>query len=185
MDTVVWRALERELCRGRRVRLLQRVYETSRRDSFVRDIVVFGESVGVVPLLEGDRVVLLRQYRAPFEKWIYEIPAGRVEDGESVEEAARRELVEETGYYPGRLVYIKSFYPTPGYSDEVLHLFLGTELVYQGQRPEKGELLEVVVMGLGEAIETVMSQDPVDAKTLIGLLLTRDLLERRGLAGRA
>ena len=161
---------ERLLCRGRRVELVQRVYSYGGR-RFLRDVVRFGQSVAVVPLL-GREVILIRQFRAPVGGWVLEIPAGRVEPGESLEEAVTRELIEEVGYRPRRLERLVSLYMSPGYSDEVLHIYLATDLEYVGSNPEPGELIEVVRLDIEKALECVLG-GVADAKTAVALLTLR------------
>ncbi|MGC9149261.1 MAG: NUDIX hydrolase [Sulfolobales archaeon] len=141
-----------------------------------KEVVDFGEAVAIVPLLEGGEIILIKQFRAPINKWIYEIPAGKIDDGEDLYEAARRELIEETGYSPKKLKKILSIYTAPGYSNEVLHIFIAQDLVYVGERPEPGELINTEIIDLNAAINKVLSQEVVDAKTLIGLLMARDYL---------
>ncbi len=158
---------ERLLCRGKRVELVQRVYSYVGK-RFLRDVVKFGQSVAVVPLL-GREVILIKQFRAPVGGWVLEIPAGRVEPGEDPEEAATRELVEEVGYRPRKLERLVSLYMSPGYSDEVLHVYLATDLEYVGSSPEPGELIEVVRLELEKALEQVLS-GVADAKTVVALL---------------
>ncbi len=165
---------ESELCRGRRVRLLQRRYLMVGRE-VVRDIINFGEAVAVVPLLSDGRVIILKQFRAPVGRWVYEIPAGRVEEGERPEEAAMRELVEEAGFTAGELVRLVSVLPSPGYSDEVLHVYLARSLKHVGSRPELGELIEVEFWELKTAIKKLLSEEVVDAKTLLALMLVESL----------
>lgn len=162
---------EKTLCRGKRVALVQRVYSFEGRQ-FVRDIVVFGQSVAIVPII-GDEVILIKQFRAPVGGWVLEVPAGRVDSGESPEEAARRELVEEIGYYPTKLEKLGSLYMSPGYSDEILHVFLAEELEYVGSRPEPGELIEAVRLKLPDALNAVLSKSVADAKTVASILLVR------------
>jgi len=167
---------ERLLCRGKRVELVQRVYSYGGK-RFLRDVVRFGQSVAVVPLLDG-KVVLIRQFRAPVGGWVLEIPAGRVEQSEDPEEAATRELIEEIGYRPRKLEKLISLYMSPGYSDEVLHVYLATDLEYVGSSPEPGELIEVVKLELEEALEKVLS-GIADAKTTVALLVLSRRLSRK------
>lgn len=163
---------EKPLCKGVRVEVIQRTYEFEGM-RFVRDTVLFGSSVAVVPLKAGGRVVLIKQFRAPINGWVLEIPAGRVEIGESPEEAAVRELEEEVGYRPRKLVKVASIYTTPGYSDEILHLYIALNLEEVRRHPEIGELIEVVEMGVDEALEAVLGGGVADSKTLLGLLLVK------------
>lgn len=166
------------LCRGRRVALVQRTYSYDGR-KFVRDVVVFGQSVAVVPIL-GEDVLLIRQFRAPVGDWVIEVPAGRVDPGESPDDAARRELVEEIGYYPMRLERLGSFYMSPGYSDEVLHIYLAEDLEFVGSNPEPGELIQVVRLKLSEAPTAILNAPVADVKTLMAVLLAL----RRGVGRR-
>jgi ADP-ribose pyrophosphatase len=115
-----------------------------------------------------DRVVLVRQPRAGAGgRKLLELPAGGVEEGEDLVATARRELQEETGLHGGDWRPLPAFYTSPGFTDEVIHLFLATGLEEGDASPEEGEELEVVRVprdGLPALLETVE-----DAKTLVGL----------------
>ena len=163
---------EKVLCRGKRVTLISREYLMGGR-VVKRDIVHFGEAVAIVPLLSEKEVILLRQFRAPVGTWVYEVPAGVIEENEDVESAARRELIEETGYDAGAIERVVSVYTAPGYSDEILHIVIARDLRYVGARPEPGELIEVIRLGLDEALRKVLAQEVADAKTVIALALLK------------
>ena len=163
---------EEVVCRGRRVVLKSREYLISGR-VVRRDIVHFGEAVAIVPLLNESEVVLLKQFRAPVNTWVYEVPAGLIEEGEDVVSAARRELIEETGYDAGVVKKVLSVYTAPGYSDEVLHIVVARDLRYVGARPEPGELIQVIKLSVDEALRKVLTQDVADAKTVIALTLLK------------
>ncbi|HIP57347.1 MAG TPA: NUDIX domain-containing protein, partial [Ignisphaera aggregans] len=109
--------------RGKRFAVLKRVIDVDGNE-VVRDVVSFGTAVAVLPIIDDNKVVLVRQYRAPVNSWILEVPAGKVEPGESPEECAKRELEEETGYRAMSMEKLVSIYTSPGYSDEVLHIYL-------------------------------------------------------------
>ncbi|MEM1931730.1 MAG: NUDIX hydrolase [Sulfolobales archaeon] len=170
---------EKVLCRGKRVALVQRTYSYGEQ-VFIRDVVAFGQSVALVPLV-GDEILLVKQFRAPIGDWVIEVPAGRVNPGETPEEAARRELVEETGYYPRKLDKLGSISMSPGYSDEILHVYLAEDLEFVGSSPEPGELIEVIRLKLADALDVVLSKPVSDAKTLASILLA----QRRGLMRRS
>ncbi len=144
--------------------LIQRVYSYGGVE-FVRDIVHFGQAVAALPILD-DEVLLIKQFRAPVNSWVLELPAGKVEAGEALEDAVRRELAEEIGYVPRKVSKMMSVYMAPGYSDEVLHIYLATDLEYVGTRPEPGELIEVVRLKIDEVLETLMNSEVIDVKTL-------------------
>jgi len=168
----------KEICRGRRVVLLQKIFETHDGEKIFKDVINFGEAVAIVPMIDDDHVVLIKQYRAPIERWIHEIPAGKVESGEDTIDAVKRELIEETGYMPREIIYLKSIYTAPGYSDEIIHIFIAKDLVYVGSKPEKGEIIETKIYRLSDAIDIVLKEDPSDVKTLVGLLLAKENLKR-------
>ncbi|MEM4824034.1 MAG: NUDIX hydrolase [Zestosphaera sp.] len=165
---------ESVLCSGKRVSLVQKTYLHEGR-VVLRDVVRFGEAVAVLPVKEDGRVVLLSQFRVPVNNWILEVPAGRVEEGEDLVSAAKRELREETGYDAEELIRVASIYTAPGYSDEVLHVFLARKLKYVGASPEPGELIKTTELSLEEALETLTKTKYVDAKTLLAILLLKTL----------
>ena len=129
----------------------------------------------VVPLLSdplGDnpQVLLIRQYRYAAEQFLYEIPAGRLDLGESPLECARRELREETGCDAQRVEPLTTIYTTPGFTDERIHLFLATGLVQGAAQREADEFIEAEPMPLSRALDLIRSGEISDGKTIIGLL---------------
>lgn len=144
---------------------------------FIKDVVKFGEAAAIIPLKDNGNVILIRQFRAPLNKWILEVPAGRVEIDEKPEEATRRERIEEIGYGIRELIELASIYMSPGYSDEILHIFLAKGLAYVGRRPLHGELIKVMEMGLDEALNRILSGEAADSKILVGILLTKQYLK--------
>jgi ADP-ribose pyrophosphatase len=149
---------------------------------FERDIVRSPGAVAAVPLqfdAEGNAsVVLVRQYRPPYDRDVIEIPAGmRDVEGEPVADTIARELIEEAGLRAGRLEPLVEFYPSAGMTDSVLHLYLATDLTPAPRElhgPEE-EAMDVLHVPLGAAIDMVLRGEIHDAKTIIGLLL----VERR------
>lgn len=129
----------------------------------------------VVPFLsdpEGDdpTVLLIRQYRYAAERYLYEVPAGRLEPGESPETCARRELAEETGCSAKHMEHVFSMFTTPGFTDEKIHVFMATDITNGQARPEADEFAEVAPMSLSAALAMIQSQEIVDAKTALALL---------------
>lgn len=148
-------------------------FETPTGDVVRRELVHHPGAVAVVPL-DGDEVVLVRQYRAPFEADLLEIPAGKRDvAGEDPRLTATRELAEEVGLAAGSLQLLAEVAPTPGFCDETIHLFLATELhdVPAARHGPEEEAMTVVRLPLAEAISAVLADPRADAKTLIGLLL--------------
>jgi len=146
-----------------------------------REVVVHPGAVAIVPLREDERVVLVRQYRHAVGKILMEIPAGTMHPQETPEECAQRELREEVWCSAGRLEKLASFYLAPGYSTELLHLFLATDLTPAKGEQDEDELLEITTLPLTDALAAIERGDIQDAKTIVGLLLVwhRRLSDKR------
>jgi len=136
-----------------------------------REIIIHNGGVTLVPMLDSNKVVLVKQYRYPIKKAIWELPAGRVNMGEDPVNAGKRELKEETGYIAGKLESLGIVYPLPGYSTEVLYFFKATELIDDEPEPDEDEYLEVKVFDLKQAWQMVKDGEIRDGKTIAGLSL--------------
>ncbi|GAC1333560.1 MAG: NUDIX hydrolase [Chloroflexota bacterium] len=135
-----------------------------------REIVVHPDVIAVVPVLPDGRLVLVRQFRISAKRVLLEIPAGGIDEGETPEEAAKREMVEETGYRVSNLQKLSGFFTSPGYTIEYMHLFLATDL-QPGTPTEATDEIEVVEMSLDDALQRLTGGEMADAKTQLGLLL--------------
>jgi ADP-ribose pyrophosphatase len=129
----------------------------------------------IVPFLSepsgaDPQVMLIKQYRYATAGYLYEIPAGRLDAGESPEACAHRELLEETGFTATVMSLLTTVYTTPGFTDERIHLFLASGLVRGETRREADEFMEIEAMSLSRALEMVERGDIKDAKTVVGLL---------------
>lgn len=138
----------------------------------IREVVKHPGSSAIVPLLGKDSVILVHQFRYPARKFLWEIPAGTLEKGESPEECAMREVEEESGYRAKKLKKLGLFYPSPGYCDEVIHLFQAFQLekTQQNLQEEEEEGMRAAVFSTSEALEMIRRGEIVDAKSIIGLL---------------
>ncbi len=123
----------------------------------------------VVPLREDGSVVLIRQLRHAAGGFIYEIPAGKLDPQEDPKDCAARELEEEVGYCAGSLELLTSIWTAPGFTDEVIHIYLGTHLEVGKQNLDQDEILEIVEWPLEEAMAKILDGTIRDAKTIIGL----------------
>lgn len=144
------------------------------------DIVRHPGASCVVPLLSDDEVLLIRQYRHATGGTLLEAPAGKLDRDELPETCAERELVEETGYRAGRLEHLSSIWTTPGFTDEVIHLYAAFDLEHVGQQLEADEVIELAPMRLDDALARIFTGELRDAKTALALLLTA---RRLGLSG--
>jgi ADP-ribose pyrophosphatase len=152
-----------------------------------REVVGHPGAVAILAIDEADRVLMVRQYRAPAGRILLEIPAGTldVNDDGSIEDpdlAAPRELEEETGYRAGSLRLVTSFWTAPGFATELMHLYLATDLRPADDArlgPDEDERLELERVPLGDAIAAVERGEIADAKSILGLLWL-DRLRRGG-----
>jgi ADP-ribose pyrophosphatase len=137
----------------------------------VREVVRQRGSVAALPVLDDGRIVLVRQYRYAVNALVWELPAGRRDPGETPEEGARRELEEEVGLRATTLEPLLVFWTTPGFCDEVMHLFRATGLAEVPPRPEADENIESATFALDEAMAMVKRGEIREGKTLVALLL--------------
>ncbi len=129
----------------------------------------------VLPILSDPReedpdVLMIRQYRYAAGRRIYEVPAGRLDPGETPVNCARRELLEETGCRAGRLEPMLPIFTTPGFTDEKIHLFIAWDLQRGATEHEADEFIELVPMPMSRALQLVEEGEIVDAKTIVSLL---------------
>jgi ADP-ribose pyrophosphatase len=137
----------------------------------VREVVRHLGSVATLAVHDDGRVVLVRQYRYAVDQEVWELPAGRLEKGEDALEGARRELEEEAGLRAGELESMGVFYTTPGFCDEVMHLFRATRLAPVPPRPEPDERFLVRSLSLEEARDMMRRGEVCEGKTMVALLL--------------
>lgn len=131
-----------------------------------REIIRHCHAAAVLAFNEKGEVILEDQYRYPYDDIITEIPAGKGDEGETGEETARRELEEETGYHANTLEELGLFYPSVGYTDEAIHLFLAKDLVKTKQHLDPGEELEYYFVSFEHLCEMIKNGEIPDGKTV-------------------
>ncbi|MBC5637134.1 NUDIX hydrolase [Ornithinibacillus hominis] len=145
-----------------------------------RELIKHPGAVSVIPITKDNKIVLVEQYRKPLEKSIIEIPAGKLEPGEVPEITAMRELEEETGYTTSHLTKVTSFYTSPGFANELMHIYLAKDLekLTVPKALDEDEFVEVLEVTLEEAKKLVEEQRIHDAKTNYAILYldTQELL---------
>jgi ADP-ribose pyrophosphatase len=129
----------------------------------------------VVPFLsdpagEDPQILLIRQYRYAAEQFLYEVPAGRLDPGETPDVCARRELREETGCEASSVEHLYTMYTTPGFTDEKIHVFMAVGLTRGENAREADEFIEMETMSLSSALELIEKGEIQDAKTALSLL---------------
>ena len=138
----------------------------------IREVISHPGGVGIVALTDSGEVLMVNQYRYPYRSELLEIPAGKLSPGENPLECGKRELCEETGATACEYQSLGRLYPTAGYANEIIYLYLAKNLTIGKQQPDEDEFLDVVKLPLKKAVEMVMSGELVDAKTQIALLKT-------------
>jgi len=126
-------------------------------------------AAAIVPLREDGTVVLIRQFRHAAGGFIYEIPAGKLHPGEDPQDCAARELEEEIGWRAKNLEFVTSIFTAPGFTDEVIHIYKGTDLTPGQQQLDRDEVLEIVEWPLDIAMARIRDRTIRDAKTIVGL----------------
>lgn len=137
----------------------------------VREVVRHPGAVVVVPVLDDGRVVMIRNYRLAVDDRLWELPAGKLEAREEPAEAAGRELDEETGCRAGKIIRLGEFFTSPGFADELIHLYLARQITRHEQRLEPGEDISVEIMTLDQALDMIKDGQIRDGKTIAGLLM--------------
>lgn len=135
-----------------------------------RDVVRHHGAVAIVALTESGKIALVRQYRTALDRVTVEIPAGKLEPGEDPLDCAKRELKEETGFVAGRIAYLTTIASSCGFSDELIHLYLATQLSFEGATPDEDEFLNVDLVDVQELVDAVLDGKIEDAKTVVGAL---------------
>ena len=135
-----------------------------------REFVEHRGGVAVLAVDEKGFVPIVRQFRYPLGAHLWEIPAGKLEVGERPDDAIRRELREEAGLIAGKIEPLCFFYPTCGYSNEIIRLYVATDLTYVGAQPDEDEFLEIKYLPVDELYQMCLSGEIHDGKTLVAVL---------------
>lgn len=138
------------------------------------EIIRHAGASAVVPFVTDDEVLLIRQFRYATKGFILEVPAGTLNAGESPDACAQREVEEEAGHRAGRLEKLGAIYTTPGFTDEVIHLYAARDLTPTGQHLDHDEVLTVERVPFRRAIEMIREGAIVDAKSICALMLARN-----------
>lgn len=150
----------------------QHVVET-RGGEALRDVVEHTGGAIMVAVRDDGRILMERQFRKPLEQVILELPAGKADPGEDPLVTATRELSEETGYTPGEVRHLISYYPTCGYSNEFLHIYICRDIVEGETHWDDTECMDIVAYEADELVDMIMRGEIKDSKTIIGILYAR------------
>lgn len=142
-----------------------------------REIVEHPGGAVIAAMKDDGRMIMVRQYRKPARRVMLEVPAGKLDPGEEPEAAALRELREETGYRAGKIRFLTRLYPSVGYSEELLYLYLCTELTSGETAFDENEAIDVEEYAVEDLYSMAMRGELEDGKSLVAVLMVRGLLE--------
>ncbi|MBO5994928.1 MAG: NUDIX hydrolase [Firmicutes bacterium] len=150
---------------------------TVKNGTSYREIIEHNGGAVLAAITDDKKMVMIRQFRKPAEKVMFEVPAGKIDPGEDPLVTAGRELKEETGYTAREVKYLTSFYPSVGYSKEVLHLYLCTGLVPGETDFDENEAIDMELWDIEELYQMVMRGELDDAKTIIAIQFAHELIK--------
>lgn len=146
----------------------------------IREIVEHPGGVGIIAINDKNEVALVNQFRYPYKKVILEIPAGKKDSKiEKPVECAIRELKEETGIEAKKYIFLGNIYPTPGYCEEIIDIFLAIDLTYGECKLDEDEFLEVKYIDIDKVVSMIMKNEICDAKTIIGIFKAIEYLKNK------
>lgn len=160
---------QQEIFNGQVVKLTLHTIAMPDGKTATREVINHPGGVAILAVDDNDQVYLVKQYRKPLEKEIIEIPAGKLHRGEDPFLCAQRELKEETGLTAEHWEKITAYYTTPGFTDEVLHVYLARQLTVGDACPDEDEFLSLLVLPVNEALEMVAQGQICDGKSIIAL----------------
>lgn len=146
-----------------------------------RDVVIHPGASVIIPLTEEGELYMVKQYRKPIDSVSLEIPAGKLDNGEDPRVCAERELKEETGLSADDIRHLLSIHSTPGFSNEILHMYLATGLKEGEGCADEDEFITSEKISVEELIKMVMSGEITDAKSIIGILMAERIIKNKGL----
>lgn len=165
---------------GRKVRLEVHHLENEEGKRHTREVCVHSGAVVILPFLDENTIVMIRNKRYAVNEFLLELPAGTLEKGEPAMNCAGRELLEETGYLAKRIKLLSSFYTSPGILSEKMHAFAAYDLKQQQTALEEGEEIEVQPVEFSQAVEMIRAGEIVDGKSIATILLYRQFYLPQG-----
>lgn len=144
-----------------------------------REIVEHNGGSAVIPVTADNKIVFVKQYRKAAEDYLIEIPAGKIDTGEDPRDCVIRELKEETGIIAGKIDYLFKFYSTPGFSNEIIHLYAAYDLEFGNPNPDEDEYIDILKIDVDEAIQMIFNGEIIDSKTVSAILAIKSIKDSK------
>ncbi len=142
-----------------------------------REVVEHPGAAAIVPITKDNKIVMVKQFRKAVEDFLLEIPAGKLEIGEDCLECGKRELLEETGYKCEDLEYLLTFYTSPGFSNEVITIYVARNLQKYTENPDEDEYIEIEEYEIEELVKMIEESKIKDGKTIVAILAVKQFLK--------
>jgi ADP-ribose pyrophosphatase len=165
-------------CEGTVVNMRIDTVELSNGKIATRDVIEHPGGVGIAAITENNELLMVRQFRAGPKKVLLEIPAGKMERGEDPAVCGLRELEEETGYTAKEFFKVSECYSSPGFTDELLHIYVAKDLIKTQTNPDEDEFLEIEKIPISDLKRMIETSEICDAKTVIAILMSEKYLYR-------
>ncbi len=133
------------------------------------------QASAIIPFISDDKIIMVRQYRYALKRETLEIPAGKIDEGESPEQCIKREMIEETGFDAGSIEWIYTYAPAVGYSNELIHIYKGEHLHKLDATIDNSEISSIEIIEIKEVLEMIKNHTIYDSKTIIAMALTMPL----------
>lgn len=163
---------------GRIIKVVNHLVECPNGNEAYREVVCHPGGVAVVPVDNEGFVYMVRQYRIPYDRMMLEVPAGKLDSGENPDVAAKRELREETGLIADKMVFMGHFYPSVGFCDEDLRMYLATGFTQGETDPDADEFVYVEKIHIDDIVNMIMNNEISDGKTIAAILKAYNILKQ-------
>ncbi|MCD6312061.1 MAG: NUDIX hydrolase [Elusimicrobia bacterium] len=167
---------KKRIYKGQAIDFLTDTVRMQNGKTAIREYTAHPGAAGALPVLPGNRIILIRQYRYPAEKFTLEIPAGKMAEGEKPLNCIKRELREEAGLIAGKFILLSKYQPSAAFSTETIYVYAALKLKNVGAKPDDDEFIEKKEFELEEALDMIRKNKIGDSKTVIAILLWKDFL---------
>ena len=159
---------------GKIINVQKNIVQLPSGGNTIREVVLHNGAVAIIPVIDEENILLVKQFRYPTDKILLELPAGTLNKNENPKSCAKRELEEETGFQAKKFIQILETFVAPGYSNEIMYTFVATDLYKTQRNLDYDENIEVVKIKVKEVMKLILDGKITDAKTICGILIAKN-----------